>query len=501
MKLKSRKIINALGILSAVGVAVVIVIMAIASSYSVIADDDFDYAMQTGRNTGFWQYIAASFKYMQMVYFNWQGTFFSEFLNALLNPVNVGGFPEMRVLMTLNCILAFSAIIFLVWVLTERAGKERWGERLIICGLVVFVVSQYDVFPEIFFWYTGAVVLAVPLSLGCIAMGLLILAKRRDSLGMAIASWVLGFLAAGGTLAVSGTLCYAALIVIFYYYLVDKRFDKRSIIAFCFYFAASLINTVAPGNYVRKDAEGGAAISLGIGLKNTWTLFRGEIDYMLHAYNFAAILVAFVACGVVLAAAGHDRGGIGTGDSEGSSGLAKVFGNSRAAWYATGIPGLLLPFICAFPVVLGYGVPWIPDRCRYVFYVALALGFGNFCLILGHILGSFLGEKRNICAAVLLAVSVIILATSSFEIRSYRTVRVIKGLYDHVYQDNLKNTKETFEYLKAHKGEAVEVDVPLTSEEIEYAYTFYLTDDPTDRINRSVRWAFELESVRNVRGE
>ena len=48
MKNKERKIINMLGIIAAIGMIFIIGIMTVASSYSVITNDDFDYAMQTG---------------------------------------------------------------------------------------------------------------------------------------------------------------------------------------------------------------------------------------------------------------------------------------------------------------------------------------------------------------------------------------------------------------------------------------------------------------------
>ena len=478
MKSKERKIINVLGIIAAIGMIFVIVIMAVASSYSVITNDDFDYAMQTGRAVGFWPRIITSCRYVVKTYFTYQGTFFSEFLDSVLNPLLLGGFAEMKVFMTFNCLLIFASLLFLVFVMLEPFGKEYLAEKLIICGCVVFVVAEYNVFPEIFFWYTGAAVLSIPLSMACIAFAAMIIAKRKNSRRWIVTSCIIGFLAAGGTLAVSGILCYAALMFVIYWWIRDKIIDRRSTVAFLFFFVSSLINAAAPGNFVRKEVEGGEALSLFTGIKNTWIFFWGEMDTLANAYNLIAILLILVVCGVLLYRKQHLE---------------------DKAWYITGGLALLTPFICAFPVVLGYGVPWVPNRCMFVFYVSLILSVGNAALIVGNVIGIVLDSKKSYAAAILAVVAMILMLVSDFSPRSYRTVRVLKGLHDHVYQDNLRDTKELFAYLEKHKGEDVEVDVALTPEEIEYAYCFFLTDYEGDRVNNSVKWAFELNSIRNVR--
>ena len=478
MKFKNRKIINIFGIIAAIGMIFIIGIMTVASSYSVITNDDFDYAMQTGRSVGFWQHILTSWKYVVMVYFNWQGTFFSEFLDSVLNPLLLGGFAEMKVFMTLNCLLVFASLIFLVFVLLEPFGKEYLAEKLVICGCVVFVVAEYNVFPEIFFWYTGAAVLSIPLSMACFAFAAMVLAKRKDSKGWSVASCIVGFLAAGGTLAVSGILCYAALMFVIYWWIRDKKIDRRSVVAFLFFFVSSLINAAAPGNFVRKEVEGGEGLSFFTGIKNTWIFFWGEMDTLVNVYNLLAILLILVACGVL---------------------LYRKQRTEDNTWYITGVLSLLTPFICAFPVILGYGVPWVPNRCLFVFYVSLILSIGNAALIVGNVIGRVLDTKKNYAAVLLVAMSMALMLISDFSPRSYRTVRVLKGLYDHVYQDNLRDTKELFAYLEEHKGEDVELDVALTPEEIEYAYCFFLTDYEGDRVNNSVKRVFELNSIRNIR--
>lgn len=57
-----------------------------ASSYSVLAADDFSHANSVGyasKNLG--EYIITSIEYSKEMYITWQGTYFSMFLQALLS--------------------------------------------------------------------------------------------------------------------------------------------------------------------------------------------------------------------------------------------------------------------------------------------------------------------------------------------------------------------------------------------------------------------------------
>ena len=204
----------------------------------------------------------------------------------------------------------------------------------------------------------------------------------------------------------------------------------------------------------------------------------GELEWLFTSTNYAAILLILLVCG--LFAANRIR-------------------LNRPAWYISGVLAMLTPLVTAFPVVLGYGVAWLPNRCQFIFLVAFVLSYGNLALILGDFIGSRLSDRIVYPAGLFLAVSLIIILTASFSPWSYRSVRLAKGLVTGAYRESWQNTNEFLEKLKDREGEAVRADIATYPESIEYYYSFLLSDVADDRVNRAVSWAYGLESIRSTR--
>ena len=80
-----------------------IMTMVKASSYSVLVADDFSHGNTVGVfHTSFWNYLVASFQYAVKEYLEWQGTYFSMFIQALLSPINNYGMRQLRCVMAVN---------------------------------------------------------------------------------------------------------------------------------------------------------------------------------------------------------------------------------------------------------------------------------------------------------------------------------------------------------------------------------------------------------------
>ena len=469
-------VIKVLGVLSLIFIATVMAITTYAVSFSVMTADDFWFAQDTGRFVNWGQYITACYDRMIHEYLHWQGTYFAEFISALFNPVNVGGLESMAPLMIINLFLSLGSTMVLLYVLLAPIQKDQHFVKHIIAACVVFVIMEFNVFPEIFFWYTGATVNSLPLALGCLALSAFIISNRTNKRIWVAISCALAFLAVGGTLAVSGTLCYVILVISLYYFVRDKKIRSSNVIIFAFFFAGSLINAIAPGNFARQTVASSADFGVIDAVVATWQTFRGEVSYLFNAYNFAAVLCVFVACGALL------------------SGKSNI---DKKAWIISSIAAILTPLITIFPVVLGYKVPWIPNRCMYILYTVIAFTFGDMCLVIGSELVSFVKGHRYFVAALMAVFALIVVLTSEFEPRSYRTARILKGLYDHTYQDSYNDTKELFDYFSKHEGEDIIVETAVMPEDVEYYSAFHLRGDATDRVNRAVAWKFGLKSVSN----
>ncbi|MCR5404285.1 MAG: DUF6056 family protein [Butyrivibrio sp.] len=490
MMIKAEKLCKTAGIISLAGIAGMILITAVSASYSVPVSDDFWFAADTGRADNAFLYVLASLRRMAHEYMTWQGSYFSEFLNPILNPVNVGGPLMFRIVMVLHALFVYAAILFFVHVLClKMLGEKNWLE-CVIMGCVVFAVAEYDTFPEIFFWYTGATVNSIPLAMGLLSISLMMLSggdkvsgpdinSKKKGGSLIVSACVTGFLSAGGSLAVSGTLCYAALVVIIYRFLDSRRISFEKLAMFACLFAGSLINAAAPGNFARQKVEqsgGGLPFTDSIG--NTFSVFAAEMQYLFISTNYAAILLLLVVCGIA---------------------LSKKLKLNRKAWYISGVFALLTPLVTIFPVVLGYGVAWLPNRCQFIFLVTVVLSYGNFALMLGDFLGNKLAEKSVYPAGALLIISLIIVLAVPFSPWSYRSVRLAKGLVSGTYRENWIDTNEFLDSLKGREGEAVTADIATYPESVEYFYSFFLSDIADDRVNSAVSWAYGLESIRSTR--
>ena len=100
----------------------------LASSYSVLASDDFSHVFGVGVfHSNFIDYFIASIKYSATMYMGWQGTYFSMFLQALLSPLNNFGFPQLRCVMVTNSTLFFLALIFFLFTILKKIKCEYSG--------------------------------------------------------------------------------------------------------------------------------------------------------------------------------------------------------------------------------------------------------------------------------------------------------------------------------------------------------------------------------------
>ena len=147
-------------VLNALGILFMVYTMTAGAGYTVLLGDDYTHGVRVGVfHVPFAQYTAASLRYMKEIYLDWQGTYFSMFLQALLSPVNNFGMGQLKVVMVLNALLFFAALFGVVWTATGLALRQEKAVhiRLTVFSIILFAILDADVFTEIFFWYSGAV--------------------------------------------------------------------------------------------------------------------------------------------------------------------------------------------------------------------------------------------------------------------------------------------------------------------------------------------------------
>ena len=131
--------------------------MVYAASFSVLVADDFSHGVGVGAfHVPFGEYVVASLKYAKKEYYNWQGTYFSMFIQALLSPINNYGFRQLRCVMAFNALLFFCSLIYFACVSMHRIDKDFNYVKIAIVAIIVFSFCGYDAYPEVFFWFSGA---------------------------------------------------------------------------------------------------------------------------------------------------------------------------------------------------------------------------------------------------------------------------------------------------------------------------------------------------------
>jgi hypothetical protein len=308
-------------------------------------------------------------------------------------------------------------------------------------------------------------------------LAIFILANQTHSKAYVLIACIFGFLAAGGSLAISGTLCYLMLVLTVYYSISNKKIDVINIAMFMAAFIGSLINTLSPGNFIRQGVENGINTNILQVLDYTRGVYFVYLGRLFSYNNYAAVLAILLICGIALA----DKVNI-----------------HKIAWVVSSVLSIVAPAVSIFPVVFGYKTGWIPNRCVYILVVTIALCFGNLAVLIGTFIGKLPASAKHAVATIALILAIVVSVLSDCGPISYKTVRIAKGLYDHMYQDSFNNTKDMSENFSSHQGEDVEIYVPYKPEDIEDYYCFFLSEDADDLMNKAVAWAYNLKSIRNV---
>lgn len=479
---------------SALGLAVMIGTVVFASMYVVPISDDFWYARTGIGVKGLINRLVVAAQFSREIYMGQQGTYFTSFFGSFFNPIISGGFPMMRAVMMVNAIFAFASLLTFIYVAVSRLGVKPIAGRMFLLAVATFVMTGLDPFQEIFYWYVGASVYGYPMSLGILTLTMLLLATGKDVTDKKrnlfyVISAIAGFCAVGASLAITGTVCWMVLAIVLFYMIKDGKVSRGNISVFMVCFIGALINAVAPGNFVRHGVESGASFGLFDAIRETALYYYAGLRWLFINKNYGFVFLVLVIAGFVL---------FGAGKAEAVLKEKRL----RGAYALLTLMLLVTPLVTSFPVIMGYSVGWMPNRCFYVFLIGMNLGLGNLALALGSLISYMVKDKAEKPALILLgAATLIIFAITPYNIREYIFLKVDKQLYTGEIQDNYAKTKEMIEGFADKQGMDVEVDVPTYPEEVRNYYCFFLSDDPGSSINQDIAKAYGLNTIVNRREE
>lgn len=453
------------------------------AAYTVFVSDDFWHAQHAGIVQGtIIERIKAAWDYNKYMYFNHQGAY-SLFFLALFNPVTSSGFSGLRVIMVLNSIVFFSSLFFLVYCMYIAIVKKvDYVVLSVMMFCLVFVMTQYDSFAETFLWYTGATNYSMPVSAMNIALAITLL--QRDSKVLTVIAGILGIVAAGGVLPIGGALCYGLVLIIVYRIVVTKQINKQALAIFVVSFLGTLLNFLAPGYRIRQGKESTEASSLINSLGFTFKVTKDILKELVVYKNYLLVILTLLVCGAFIAK-----------EVKNTKRALRVY--TLVSVLATGII-----FVTVFPVVYGYNVPWMPNRCVFVTVFVIDMVLGNLALLLGMIVWSKIAERKPLrysAIAIAAIAFAVLFFTTDYPPTEYKVAKINKKLYDGDYQEYYYETKELMEGLKNHKGEDVVIDVATYNDEIRDYYCFFLVEKDNTQVNQCVAWTYGLNSISNSR--
>lgn len=468
-------------ILNCLAILFMVYVVTASAGYTVFVGDDFTNSVRIGAfRVPFFRYLAASLYYMKDMYFDWQGTYFAMFIQALLSPLNNFGLVQLKIVMILNALLFFGSLFGMVWTVLGFVLKEKreLSFRLTIFTVVLFAILDANVFTEIFFWYCGAAAYAIPFSF--ILLSVMFFFKLNDMRYsnkkhtiFCICSAILIFLASGGPLAVTGIGCYTILLLAVGFYLLFKKFSVRNIIVIAAGVLGALINVIAPGNFARHEYGNGESWKLFQSVKWAVKNVLGEAERLTKETLFGIMLIAMLMVGIYMAE------------------------RLREHFTAYGIVSVLAMgagFVTAFPVALGYGGPYFPNRCYFLLDITLVLSVFNFAVFIGCLLDRWakLHTDRRVWAVLwIILFSSFILCPEALSESALMDVAESKhnGSYKNYYEECV----DIYNYLENCTEEDVVLEMP---EYIDNFECFYLDEDESGWVNIGVAQYYNKNSVK-----
>ena len=492
---KNKWIGNLILIACVTVIAAVVGVTAVGAGYTVLSGDDFTHGVRVGVfHVSLPAYFGASLLYVKDLYMDWQGTFFSMFLQAFLSPINNFGLAQLRAVMVGNVLFFFGSLFALLWagisffqgegegVSTESGakGKTLTLLRLVILTVFFLTIANGDVYSEIWFWYSGAVAYSMPFSFLLAALTLLLLINkeetgRRRKMGYGITAGIFLFLSSGGSLVVAGAGCYAALLLTAVFFLLSRRISVYNLAVFGAGLAGALINVAAPGNFSRHDKTAGAGLHFGQAAGYTVRMFAEETGRLFKGTILGLMFLLMIAAGLYLA------------------------GKCRIAFREYGIASVLALAagpVAYFPVALGYGGFYVPNRCYFIIDTALILSLLNLALFVGVCLHRLLGmpaDGRGV--AVLLYVCLAAVIVSPLSVSEMPLYRVARSVHNGTYRDYYGKCVEIYDYLESCPEEDVVLEMPEYIEDFE---CFYFDPDEDGWVNQGIAAYYGKKSLRRA---
>lgn len=288
-----------------------------------------------------------------VTFMEWQGNYFGVFLEYFLLSFWEYGVKGIRIVLLINLILFFTALYAGSRVLCSILQKEKINRNaLLFLNFTILAGMNLTTPAENLYWLTGACIYTIPFSLalfGGVAYYYYINTGKRTSLILSVG---FGVLAAGGVLQVAGIVCFIYLVLLVIGW---KKSGLRFWMAVPFgaAFLGAVVNTLAPGNYVRHDLITAEGLQIGDALINTVYIMYGRLYSLLHG-TLLPCLTVFLALVFLRTKQKYEELQL------------------NPVWIWIGI--FCGAYISVFPVMLGYNAATTISRAMFILDLMLVIG-------------------------------------------------------------------------------------------------------------------------------
>ena len=426
------RVSRALNLLALLITAAAYVPFVISARYALFHGDDFSFCIGTfAEPTG--ELLKASLLSAWNTYITWQGTWFTNILNPLLNPLNWYSFSFLRLLL-IGCLAAsFFVLLFLSHEICAFLGSKDREGILLAAFLLPLVCSRS--YYEVYLWHVGAMAYQVPILFQALGLALLLRAERKQSAPVTGLAMFCLLLSGGGVLLIGGLGACLTLLLTLTDWLEKRKLNRRYAFAFLAVLVGDLINVAAPGNYVKAPGE----LPLFKAFGDAMRVAAYEFGFQLSHLVFPAAMLVGLIIGLRLGK------------------------RLRAQSFALAMLGLLLtPVVTAFPFMLGYNVSTpdiIADRAWFV--IDTAIIFCTLCIAVllgGQFCAAICDKHRSAFRLGAGAIAAVLLLCRLPRMGESMPVQVAENLRNGKIAAYASEWHEIFDMLSMRPGENVVIE-------------------------------------------
>lgn len=453
-------------------IAVVLPIV-VASSMAFYRGDDFS-GIVCGNKRSIPELVLDSLRYAKGMFLNWEGAYFSTFIVKLFNPLLGKGLPQLRLIMVINAMLFIVGLCIFVYGLFKQEAVPV-KHRLLLCFCCFLGILGFEVWYQIFYWFTGAMYYTVPLSLALIALGLIFLSNKRI---IYVIAGVLLFCASGGNLAVAAIECYWLLMMVISK-MLKKSACKKDYVLFVIAVGGALLNALAPGNFARNSVIDDSGLHPFRAVIFSFSEVVATAEWLFLDTFFIIIAIIAFSIGVL----------IGKRQSV----------NNTYSWVMIGL-NAFIPVVTYFPVCLGYNSGGGPNRCRFMLTLAFVISAISILVFLGQILSAriWTGYKREVIIMLLLLLIIMPIKREGWKFSSMIPYRTLMKLTEGRIQSYYRGANEIYDTIREDENEDVFLfTMPISVDEF---LSMDIKEDPNYLINTECADYFGKKSVQYVSG-